>query len=849
MRATTNAQPPRIAHEPFRRRDASDARGAIVAPTRARPRSPSAEARPSAIPLERAIGPREGPLPPLRPRSALRPSRVPASSATPRHAGSGRDVVSRALVRNGFPLPAPIRADFDRAFADAAPVRRTDDTGAQPVGGWLIGRPDSPAELRAAEVASRAMRPSAGADVVQTGPRFDSVRVHDDRSAARAASALGARAFTLGEDIFFAAGRYQPWSSAGRELIAHELTHVLQAHESGPVIMREVSGDVDKTSPEYLRGYNDGRANSQSAAGPLTAEGLAEYDAGYSRGLAEATHAQKSLPPVTAVHEVEPSAPALPGLEERLRVIEETGPAVHARLDEIVRYGGPMPDTSKGARVIFAAIVDVEGYEGHTEIRAINGADTDALGKGAPVYHASTPTARTLSATQGKRTEKGGREASILGPRKESIFSHINDAEIKGFEDIIPGLPKNPRGTIYFTTARIAKGEAEPVPVPACAGCIRASFEAHHEFHGVDLVTHAPPFPPLSTIDFGEPHVGHGEHGERAEPPAQAGEPPAQTATIGAPAAGETPHVKAAGGKSVTATEAEPAGAVPPAGATPAARSIGAGISSEMGIHIGTGIATLGLGWLAARLKARVDARQAQKQIDAFLEVARRRINANPDEALKKMLSAPEATVYAWVALDSSVISTVGVDITSPEPVMTDSSPLLDWSRIDYEYAPVPQELVESFPRISSFGGSHITMARTITIDIPLQTPPLEVLISDARARSLPLDDLFAYATTRYQAAVSSWQTSSEAHERIVAAYQSTLDAFIQLQARFRTAQKLHDVELQKRIAGHLTAIAKSLTTTPLAERLKPIEEGEQRAEKNVNYWQHILGLINPPRP
>ncbi len=39
---------------------------------------------------------------------------------------------------------------------------------------------------------------------------------------------IGADAFTIGDDIFFAAGRYRPHSASGRELLAHELTHALQ---------------------------------------------------------------------------------------------------------------------------------------------------------------------------------------------------------------------------------------------------------------------------------------------------------------------------------------------------------------------------------------------------------------------------------------------------------------------------------------------------------------------------------------------------------------------------------------------------------------------------------------------
>ncbi|MFN9029456.1 MAG: DUF4157 domain-containing protein [Betaproteobacteria bacterium] len=63
-------------------------------------------------------------------------------------------------------------------------------------------------------------------------PRFGhdlgAVRLHTDDGAAQAAAAMNARAFTYGNDIYFAAGRYRPDSDAGRHLMAHELTHTLQ---------------------------------------------------------------------------------------------------------------------------------------------------------------------------------------------------------------------------------------------------------------------------------------------------------------------------------------------------------------------------------------------------------------------------------------------------------------------------------------------------------------------------------------------------------------------------------------------------------------------------------------------
>ena len=57
---------------------------------------------------------------------------------------------------------------------------------------------------------------------------FSDVRVHVGRDAAGAAHGLGARAFTVGDHIFFGEGQYQPTSRSGQHLIAHELTHTIQ---------------------------------------------------------------------------------------------------------------------------------------------------------------------------------------------------------------------------------------------------------------------------------------------------------------------------------------------------------------------------------------------------------------------------------------------------------------------------------------------------------------------------------------------------------------------------------------------------------------------------------------------
>ncbi|BAZ30190.1 hypothetical protein NIES4074_26460 [Cylindrospermum sp. NIES-4074] len=65
------------------------------------------------------------------------------------------------------------------------------------------------------------IEPAMGAD-------FSGVRVHTDSRADQMSQSIQAKAFTTGQDVFFRQGAYEPGSRGGQELIAHELTHVVQ---------------------------------------------------------------------------------------------------------------------------------------------------------------------------------------------------------------------------------------------------------------------------------------------------------------------------------------------------------------------------------------------------------------------------------------------------------------------------------------------------------------------------------------------------------------------------------------------------------------------------------------------
>lgn len=95
------------------------------------------------------------------------------------------------------------------------------------------------------------------------GTDLSPVRLHTGAASATAASQLGARAFTVGPDIHFAAGQYRPSDLFGSHLLAHEVAHTVQQGSGGgaPQTKLEVSqpGDAfeveaDRAADAMLRG-------------------------------------------------------------------------------------------------------------------------------------------------------------------------------------------------------------------------------------------------------------------------------------------------------------------------------------------------------------------------------------------------------------------------------------------------------------------------------------------------------------------------------------------------------------------------------------------------------------------
>ena len=217
-------------------------------------------------------------------------------------------------LRGTSPAPAPALAwAFDRIAVGApepAPRGRTPSASAPP--GLLIGRTDDPAERQADAIAQAIMQPPRAAATITAAPGrvsrlgdaggapvapmvrrspaslaappgvttaaavraataapgqtldaasrgffephfghdFAAVRIHHDATAGASAERLDARAYTLGRDIVFAPGQYQPASRDGQRLLAHELAHVVQQRDGAPVLRRQPAPGPARSEPD-----------------------------------------------------------------------------------------------------------------------------------------------------------------------------------------------------------------------------------------------------------------------------------------------------------------------------------------------------------------------------------------------------------------------------------------------------------------------------------------------------------------------------------------------------------------------------------------------------------------------
>lgn len=187
----------------------------------------------------------------LQPRLAMGASNDPLEREADRVADQVLAGPARAVAAGGAPRIQRFSGQAMAGAAEATTVPASVDTA-------LAG-------------SGRALEPGLRQDMeTRFGHDFARVRVHTGTAAEQSARDVQALAYTVGADIVFGAGRYAPGSDAGRRLLAHELTHVVQ---QGAVLRRHaISPDVhgpegeDEKRPDDLERRED-EAEGGSAAG------------------------------------------------------------------------------------------------------------------------------------------------------------------------------------------------------------------------------------------------------------------------------------------------------------------------------------------------------------------------------------------------------------------------------------------------------------------------------------------------------------------------------------------------------------------------------------------------------
>lgn len=172
-------------------------------------------------------------------------SRAPTPSPLEVRAATADRTVDPDPMQTAKPTSSPTTAPADHAVEGVS--REVDAPIGHDIGAIPILRAASPNVLPTAPPSGGS--PTDGSAKLPPGlplplsPRVEferslnvdltGVRLHDDAESAAAADAVRARAFTMGPDIYFARGEYDPASQPGRELLAHEVAHVAQYARGG----------------------------------------------------------------------------------------------------------------------------------------------------------------------------------------------------------------------------------------------------------------------------------------------------------------------------------------------------------------------------------------------------------------------------------------------------------------------------------------------------------------------------------------------------------------------------------------------------------------------------------------
>ena len=248
------------------------------------------------------------------------------------------------------------------------------------------------------------------------GADFSGVRVHRDNHANQSARAVQAHAYTFGSDIAFAAGRYSPRTAQGRNLLAHELAHVVQQSDGDARVRRQEDPYASLTIDQLRRRIADDPEAAWALRNRYRQMPISQLQR-YKDAMAASVLAERNITPADAAGQGSFS-------DRSMRQTLESDIQQERASSGIVRQSSSavQPDVESEGGTVGAARTDIPGLEG----RAFIGRSPQAGGQVNPNSNFTPATDPNLLPQTHGHAEQG------IADQVEAALSGIPPEELKG---------------------------------------------------------------------------------------------------------------------------------------------------------------------------------------------------------------------------------------------------------------------------------------------------------------------------------------------------------------------------------------------------------------------------------
>jgi len=266
------------------------------------------------------------------------------------------------------------------------------------------------------------------------GTDFSDVRIHRDQKSRDLNQDLKAKAFTTGSDIFFGDGNYDPATKAGKELIAHELTHTIQQGAVDPAGQEKTTEPIS-SSLTSKTSSTPSTGSSEPAAGGAVSEVAQEATA----GIAETAPAEE----VSAEGQLDSAETAEAGKEAEQKA--EKGEQGKAEKEKGEGEGGGLPVANTTGSY---DLDDASGRQNIVQkVSARNSSAGERAANGGPVaQHLETESAEVCpnaSATTGELADAESEHKATDEKVQESLDAEVvpeTFGEAMGQQEQVGGL-------------------------------------------------------------------------------------------------------------------------------------------------------------------------------------------------------------------------------------------------------------------------------------------------------------------------------------------------------------------------------------------------------------------------